>query len=330
MKITTLIVGLAGLMLATQASAAEKLTYLFPAPATVPAFAPFQIAKANGYYKAEGLDVTFSVGKGGADVAKQVGVGNVDLGGGLGDTPIIVRANGLPVKGVALLGGHALHEIMARKDSGIKSFADLKGKKIGVAAFQDTSYFNLLAVLASQGMTKADVNIEAVGFGGMVPLMVSGELQAICGAPEWAVLLEQAGTPVEVFQINRAFPAMAQAILASDSIIKQRPKAVAGFVHATLKAVREIMADPAAAAKAFVAAVPQQADKEKMVEAVLRHYAEAVYPVEPGRTLGAFDPKQVATVQQFYLKNDIVRKAVPIDELYTNQLVESGDNSSSR
>ena len=42
---------------ATAATAQEKLTYLFPAPDFLPAFSPFQIAKAKGYYKTISLDL---------------------------------------------------------------------------------------------------------------------------------------------------------------------------------------------------------------------------------------------------------------------------------
>src|SRR5690606_14268669 len=101
---------------ATAAFAAEKVTYLFPAPDFLPAFAPFQLAKSKGYFDEAGLEVTFQVGKGGADVATQVAVGNADLGGGIGDTPIIVRANGLDIRGVALLGGRGLTQLAWRKD----------------------------------------------------------------------------------------------------------------------------------------------------------------------------------------------------------------------
>lgn len=310
------------LFLAASASAAEKVTYLFPAPSILPAFAPFQIAKAKGYYQAEGLDVTFAVGKGGADVATQVAVGNADLGGAIGDTSIIVRPNGLAVKGVALLGGRSLHQIVARKDAKVASLADLKNKTIGVVAFQDTSYYNLLAVLASQGISKSDVTIQAVGVAGVVQLMIAGNLQVICGAPEWAMNIEQAGVPVDVLPIDGAFPAMAQAILASDKTIEQRPGVVRGFVRATLKAVREISQDPAAAAKAFVAAVPQYRDNEASIAEMMHRYATTVYPVAKGAALGAFDPQRMAAVQKFYVENKIVGKASPVSELYTNAFID--------
>jgi len=86
---------------AAQAQSAQKLeevNYLLPAPPTLPAFAPWVLAQQRGYYAREGLKVNFLVAKGGVDVAKQVGAGNAPIGGGIGDTPIIVRAQGVPVK----------------------------------------------------------------------------------------------------------------------------------------------------------------------------------------------------------------------------------------
>ena len=41
----------AGFWAMPQASAQEKVTYLFPAPPILPAFAPLQLAKGKGYFK---------------------------------------------------------------------------------------------------------------------------------------------------------------------------------------------------------------------------------------------------------------------------------------
>ena len=309
---------LAGMSLAC---AQEKLTYLFPAPDFLPAFSPFQIAKAKGYYTAEGLDVTFQVGKGGADVAKQVAVGNADMGGGIGDTAIIVRANGLPLRGVALLGGRTLTQIVARKDANVKSLADLKGKNIGVLAFQDTTYYNLLGAMKSAGLSKDDASIQAVGPAGMVQLMISGSLQAISAVPEWTAAIEAAGIPVDTIDIETVFPAMAQAILASDDIIAKRPEVVKKFVRATLKALREVMANPEQASKDYVAAVPQHAGKEKVMEGIMVRYNTLVYKTANPADLGKFDEARLAKVQKFYVDSGIVQTAVPIADTYTNAFV---------
>lgn len=309
-------------LIAATAFAAEKMTYLFPAPDFLPAFAPFQIAKAKGYFDDAGLEVTFQVGKGGADVAKQVAVGNADLGGGIGDTPLIVRANGLAVKGVALLGSEALTQITWRKDAGVNSIADLKGKSVGVLSFKDTTYYNLLAVLADAGLSKDDVNIQAVGPGGMIKLMISGDLQAISGVPEWTAAIRGAGVEVEVTPINEIFPAMAQAILTSEDTIKNRPEVVNGFVGAVIKGYKDIIADPEQASKDYVAAVPQHTGKEKIMEGIMRDYVRLVYGSDVDN-FGKFDESRLKAVQDFYVANEIVREAVPIGDTYTNEFVSN-------
>src|SRR5436190_24011665 len=108
MRRRTLTIVLLGLLVTSPALAAEKVTYLLPAPVFLPAFGPWILAQQRGYYAEEGLEVTFESGKGGVDTAKQVGAGNALVGGAIGDTPIIVRANGVPVRAVALLGGGSL------------------------------------------------------------------------------------------------------------------------------------------------------------------------------------------------------------------------------
>ncbi len=302
-------------------AAPEQLTYLFPAPAFLPAFLPFQLAKKRDYFTANNVAVNFQTGKGGADVATQVAVGNADLGGGLGETSMIVRANDLPVRAVAQLGSHPLFQLVTRKESNIKSPADLRGKKMGVIGYQDTGYYALLAVLAKAGLKRTDLEIQAVGPAGVTQLMIAKSLDGIMATPEWADTIETAGVPLDRYKIDQVFPAMAQAILASDKIIKERPAAVRGFVKSIMQAVRDCIADPAAAARDYVSAVPQHAGKEADIERILRRYVSDVYQTEPASALGRFDPERMRTVQQFYVENKIVQKAVPIEDLYTNEFV---------
>lgn len=316
---------LAAVLLASSsgfALALERVTYLFPAPDFLPAFSPFQLAQHKGYFEEAGLDVTFQVGKGGADVATQVAVGNADLGGGIGDTPIIVRANGLDVRGVALLGGRGLTQLAWRADSGIEGPEDLAGKSIGVLSFQDTTYYNLLAVLAEAGIARSEADIQAVGPGGIIQLTVAGNLQAMSGVPEWINAVEKAGVELEQMPVDDVFPAMAQAIIASDRTIEERPEVVEGFVGAVLRAIRDIEADPAAAAAEYVSFVPQHEGQEADIEAIMRAYVELVYPEGENQPLGTFDPERIEQVQAFYVDNGIVQTAAPVDELYTNDFVQ--------
>jgi len=92
-------------------------------------------------------------------------------------------------------------------------------------------------------------------------------------------------------------------------------------VRATLKGLREVMANPEQASKDYVAAVPQHAGKEKQMEDIMRRYNKMVYPVANPADLGKFDEKRLAAVQKFYIENQIVQTAVPIKDTFTNEFI---------
>lgn len=318
----TLLVSATVVLSTSFAMAAEKITYAFPAPDFLLAFSPFKIAEHKGYFKDAGLDVKFRIAKGGADVATQVAAGNVDLGGGIGDTSIIVRSNGLKVRGVALLGGRGLTQLAYREDANIKSIKDLKGKSIGVLSFQDTTYYNLLGVLKSAGLSKNDVNIQGVGPGGLIKLTIAGKLDAFVGVPEWIGAVKGAGIAIRQEPVENYFPAMAQAIIASDKMIAERPEAIQKFVGAIMKALKYVASDPVNAAKDYVKFVPRYKGKEKQVEGTMRAYGTLIYAESSKHKLGTFYPPRVEEVQKFYKDSGIIQRTTPINELYTNQFVQ--------
>src|SRR6266571_7446941 len=163
----------------------EKVTYLFPAPPLLPAFGPIRLAHGKGYFKEAGFDVEFAVGRGGVDVAKQVGAGNAPLGGIVADGPIMVRGNGVPVKIVCVFGGKGFMQLVVREDSGIEKPADLKGKTITVMSYQDTTFYALLGLLASAGLGQKDVDIQQVGPNGVWQFVAEGKSQGMAGVPDW-------------------------------------------------------------------------------------------------------------------------------------------------
>jgi NitT/TauT family transport system substrate-binding protein len=303
----------------TSSQAADKVVFLLPSLASLPAFAPYMIAQYKGYYKAENLTVTFQTGKGGTDVAAQLGAGNADLGGGVGDTTVIVRPNGIPVKTVAVLGGRSLLFIAVHADSKIMSPKDLKGKTILTWSLQDTTYYSLLGTLAAVGLTKNDVKIEAVGPVNVWKLLVARKADAMGAVPDWIADAEAAGAKLRIFSAQDYFPNMPQAIIASDKMIATKPDVIKRFVRATFKALKDIMANPDKAAEEYVKAVPQNADRLPLMKRTLQLYATMVYPGQ--KRLGAMDENRLAKLQDFYLKEKIIDRKTDLKDLYTNAFV---------
>src|SRR5260370_19260738 len=190
----------------TPAFAAESITYLFPAPPILPAFGPIQLAKGKGYFSDAGLDVNFAVGRGGVDVAKQVGAGNAPIGGIVADAPIMVRGNGVPIKMGAVFGGKGFMQLVVREDSGIEKPADLKGKTITVMSYQDTTFYALLGLLASAGLTQNDVDIQSAGPTGVWEFVATGKSVGMAGGPGWVTPAHAAGGEGKAIPTHRNVP----------------------------------------------------------------------------------------------------------------------------
>jgi len=297
----------------------QEVTYLLPAPANLPAFGPWMVAQAKGYYKAEGLDVKFVSARGGVDVAKQIGAGNAVIGGAIGDTPIIARAQGIPVKAVAVLGAGSLMQLVSHKDERIESPRELKGKTVTTLAYTDTTYYALLGMLSKVNMTKNDVDVQAAGPAGVWQQFAAKKAVAMAAVPDWTVMAMEAGAQVDILPADIYFKSMAQAILASDETIQNNPQLIQKLVRATLKGMRDIMANPKEATQVYVKQVTAHQGKEASIQRTFEFYNQYVYAKQ--KVLGVMDEQRLADLQKFYVSNGVVPKEVPVKELYTNQFV---------
>jgi NitT/TauT family transport system substrate-binding protein len=314
------ILAFASSLLPVCAQPLQEVNYLMPAPPTLPSFIPWVLAQQRGYYAKEGLKVTFQTVAGGVEVAVQVGAGNAPVGGGIGETTIITRAQGIPAKVVAVLGGGAFTQLVVHADQGISGPKDLKGKTVTVLAYQDTSFYSLLGMLASAGLTRNDLDVQAAGPAGIWQLFAAGKSQAMASTVNWALDARNAGAKIHIYRSDLYFPSMAQAIIASDAMIEKRPELVRKLVRATLQGLDDIMKQGEAVVPDYIAAVPGMKGKEKFVAEVISLYNEYTYKGQ--KVLGAMDPDRLATVQKFYVSQGIVPKESPIDQLYTNEFVQ--------
>lgn len=295
------------------------ITYLLPAPKEAVVFAPFVLAESRGYYAAQGLDVTFRVVPGGVNVGEALSRGEGDLGGASGDTPILLRDRGFAVRGVALLGGHAFLTLMTDSKQHMSSVrpATLEGKRFGVPAFADVSFYALDAMRRKAGLASTSMSVVALPPASLWDKLGKGELDGIVGTVDWGVRAQRGGATLDHFSSDRYFPAMAQAILASDEAIKTDPRAIRAFVRATLRAVGDIRRDPAGSARAYRAVMPKSDLSEAEIATVFSRLSDYVYAGQ--RVPGAFDMNRVRALQDAYLALKLVTRRQDPRLFFTNR-----------
>jgi taurine transport system substrate-binding protein len=109
--------------------------------------------------KATGFKIDFRKFGGGGDVIRAMASGDVQLGE-IGSTGIATAiSQGMDIELFWILEDIAAAEaLVVRNSSGIKSIADLKGKKVGTP-FVSTAHFQLLYALNKAGIKPSDVQI---------------------------------------------------------------------------------------------------------------------------------------------------------------------------
>ncbi len=126
-------------------------------------FAPFYVAQARGYFRDAGLDVTFRYGFE-SDLLKLVGTNELQFMIGSGEEVILGRSQGLPVRYVMRWYRRFPVVLFAKAEQGIKSPADLVGKRVGLPGLFGASYVGWEAIVYASGLDASKVTLQSIGF----------------------------------------------------------------------------------------------------------------------------------------------------------------------
>jgi putative hydroxymethylpyrimidine transport system substrate-binding protein len=216
------------------------------------------LALQRGYYAEEGLAPEFYTPSDPTTVLQTVGAGRDAFGISYQTDVLLARAAGVPVVSVMALVQQPLQGIMVLADSGIARPGDLAGKTVGYPGIPSQEAF-LSAMLASDGLTMADVELINIGFE-LIPALASGRVDASLGA-FWThepILAAQEGYETAVLKVDDwGVPPYYELVLAaSEATVADRPELVERFLRATRRGYEDAIADPAAAIAALQAASP--------------------------------------------------------------------------
>ena len=225
-----------------------QLDWRFEGPAAL-----FLTPAALGYFKNANLDVSIDAGSGSAGTVTRVASGAYDMG--FADMAALMEfhANNAdaPNKPVAIMMvyNNTPASVMALKKSGIKTPADLSGKKLGAPVFD--------AGRRAFPIFEKENNITQVQWVAMDPplretMLARGDVDAITGFTFTSLLnLEARGVqPEDVVVLPYAQHGVklyGNAIIASPQLLKDKPEAVKAFLSAVAKGMKTVMANPAAA-----------------------------------------------------------------------------------
>jgi NitT/TauT family transport system substrate-binding protein len=209
----------------------------------------FYIADKKGYFRQEGLAVTFTGFDSAAKMVAPLGAGQLDVGGGSPSAGLYnAVARGIDIKIVADKGstppGYGFQPLLVRKDlvdSGrYKTLKDLKGMKIAGSAPGSASTSTLNEVLKQAGLKYSDVERVFMGFPQHVLALQNKAVDAAMTTEPSATRAVQSGAAVRIMGDDVVYPNHQLAVvLYSGALVKSNPDAGKRFMRAYLRAVRD-------------------------------------------------------------------------------------------
>jgi len=159
-------------------------------------------AKANGYFKEEGIDLSIQEPSSSADSAKLLEAGRADFAVMDINDFGIARQRGLDLVAIAAIVQRPLASVIAGDPGEIRTPADLAGKTIGVTGVPSDEAV-LDTVLRSGGVDPSSVHRVTIGFNAVADL-AAGKVDAATAF--WnaeGVQLEEQGIPIREFRVDQ-------------------------------------------------------------------------------------------------------------------------------
>ena len=158
-------------------AAAAPAAPLTLAIADTPLFAPALIAEAQGYYRSEGLDIKILHCVNGKRCLQHLIDGEAQVAT-VADTPIVMAAHaGARFDIIATMGTSRENRLIARADRGIRTPADLKGKRIGFVKGTTGHYFTN-AFLVFNNIDPSEVTLVPMDAGEVIAQLTEGRVDA--------------------------------------------------------------------------------------------------------------------------------------------------------
>jgi NitT/TauT family transport system substrate-binding protein len=268
--------------------------------------APWYAAVAEGFYKAEGLDVTIIPGQGGAEVIQAVASGTANMGFMAPPELTLARANGVKVKMVAISYQKAPIAVFSlNPGANVTTVKQLEGLTLGSGSGSFTPKI-LAGFMAQQGLDANSLHVVNIAPPARASALLTGKVPSI----EFFVMSQpglEAGAKEAHAELQTFLPGdhgldiYSNGIGVSEDYLAKNPDVVKRFVRASLKGLKFTLDHPDQAAADEIKMLPSlKPDVVKAEIEIVRHLV--VTPEVEKNGLGWFDPARIKSNVDFVVK----------------------------
>ncbi len=285
-------------------------------------FAGNYVAVEKGYYKEEGLKINIFPFSFDDPTIKSVSEGRDIFGITGADELVLARANGVPIKAIAVI--YKINPVAAYSlpNSGITKPQDFIGKTVGIERAGDGTEINI-GILYHAMLEKLDIDnskINEVTIGYDAKELLSGKTDVSTGyiINEPNEVREKIGSVNTILMADYGVNMYADVLFATEDTIKNKPDIVERFLRATLKGWQYAIEHED---EAVNMTLKYSKDSNKKHQAYM--LKASVPLIHTGNSkLGWMEGKQWEQLHKILLDQKILTKPIDIDKAYTMQFLE--------
>lgn len=201
------------------------------------------IADTKGYFVDEGLDVSLTEEEDGVAILNSLHAGRDDIVVTV-DLPFVNDSFvSTSTKIISTINLSNTINVIARRDAGISSPNDLKGKKIGVVSHTDSEFFLQRFLLLSE-VSRTEVTIVPITYPTAMEAIMSGAVDAvIINDPSAYNISKALGTNGVSWPAQYGRPVIFIAV-SNDTFIHSHPQVIERFLRALVRAQDFIKSNP--------------------------------------------------------------------------------------
>ncbi|MDR7482924.1 MAG: ABC transporter substrate-binding protein [Armatimonadota bacterium] len=200
--------------------------------------APVLVGVERGFFREEGIAPEVVTFTGGPPLLRGVLAGTADLGLTGATDPLVFRAQGAPIRAVAVITEKNHFTLIGAP--GIGRVADLRGKSIGVTAVGATTWVFARLLAKQQGWDPVR-DVRIVGLGGLDAQMAAlrrGEVQAFIFGDAGA-LAEHLGVGKIILRLDEVTPKwISEVAYATSDVIRKRKEDLRKVLRGYFRAQR--------------------------------------------------------------------------------------------
>lgn len=281
-------------------------------------FAGNYVAIEKGFYKEEGLTVQPTPFTFESPTIDAVVNGTADFGITGADELVLARAQGKPIKAIAVVYKINPVAAYALKKSGIVKPQDFIGKTVGLERGINVDYL-YAAMMGKLGIDRSKIKEVTIGYDATELLAGKTDVSTgyIINEPNQVV---EAGQEVNtILMADYGVNMYADVLFATEKTIQTKPELVARFLKATLRGWQYAIEHESEAVDATLlyATTRSKSHETKMLHA-------SIPLINTGSSaLGWMDAREWERVQDILLEQKILAKPVVITDAYTMQFLET-------